>query len=82
MTFLDVEIAHIARAIALALKPSGSPGASVLPSAYWRERLHELMDFHHLAHGQLCAIDTLLDQLDRFDAQERWIDPRAHRRLI
>lgn len=72
MTFIDLEIAHIARAMALALKSSANGRAPVLPSAYWRERLHDLMDIHHLAHNQLCAIDTLLEQLDRFDAKARW----------
>jgi len=75
MTFVDQEIAHIANAMTIALQTPGETGTPVLPSAYWRERLHRLMDGHHLEHIQLCAVDTLLHELDRFDATHRWPRP-------
>lgn len=78
MTFVDREIAHIANAIAIALSTPGETGGPVLPPAYWRERLHRLMDDHHLAQGQLQAIDILLGQLDRFDAMQRSRTLRTH----
>lgn len=73
MTFVDQEIAHITQAIALSLQTPGATGAPVFPVAYWRDRLQQLMDQHHLEHGQLCAVDALLLQLERVEAGRRWM---------
>lgn len=77
MTFVDQEIAHIAQAIALSLQTPAESGLPVFPAAYWRDRLRELMDRHHLAHSQLCAVDALLLQLERVNTGRRWM-VRAH----
>ncbi|MGF6899047.1 hypothetical protein [Paraburkholderia sp. GAS348] len=64
---IDDDIAHIARV----MRPSlcGFLGGPILPAEYWRKRLHELLDSCHLSKGQLCSIDSLLLQLDQFDAE-------------
>jgi hypothetical protein len=64
-TLIDQDIAHIRRV----MQPSllGDLGGSILPPAYWRKRLHRLLDAGHLSHAQLCAVDSLLLQLDQFD---------------
>ena len=77
MTFVDREIAHIAYAMQIALQAPGDAGGPVLPTAYWRERLHRLIDSRHLSHVQLCMVDALLEQLDRSDATQRR-NVRAH----
>lgn len=69
MTFVEQEIAHITGALAIFLQ--GETHTRVLPAAYWRERLHKLLDNCPLAHGQLCAVDALLQKLDRFQARSR-----------
>lgn len=68
MTFIDQEIAHITHAMALSLHMPAPSGLPVFPAAYWRDRLDQLIDRHHLAHRQLCAVDALLRQLDRLEA--------------
>jgi hypothetical protein len=63
-TLIDQDIAHIARVMRPALH--GDLGGPILPASYWRQRLHDLLDADHLTKAQLCAIDSLLLQLDRF----------------
>jgi hypothetical protein len=64
MTLIDQDIAHITRV----MRPSlhGDLGGPILPPAYWRKRLHRLLDAEHLSKAQLCLIDSLLLQLDEF----------------
>ncbi|MCG5075425.1 hypothetical protein [Paraburkholderia tagetis] len=67
MTLLDQEIAHITRAVR---SSSSRPAAeTVLPPAYWRRRLNELLGSEHLTKAQLSAIDSLLRELDSYEAQ-------------
>jgi hypothetical protein len=68
-TLFDQEIAHIARVMV----PSviGDLGGPILPAQYWRGRLYKLLDATHLTRGQLCALDSLLLQLDDFEAKGR-----------
>ncbi|MGF6768841.1 hypothetical protein P3T18_001311 [Paraburkholderia sp. GAS199] len=63
---IDQDIAHIGRV----MRPSlhGDLGGSILPASYWRKRLHTLLDTGNLSHAQLCAVDSLLLQLDEFVA--------------
>lgn len=63
---IDQDIAHIGRV----MRPSlhGDLGGSIFPANYWRKRLHQLLDVCNLSHAQLCAVDSLLMQLDEFDA--------------
>ena len=68
-TLIDQDIAHIRRVMEPALL--GDLGGPILPPAYWRKRLHALLDAEHLTHAQLCAVDGLLLQLDQFDPAER-----------
>jgi hypothetical protein len=65
-TFIDREIAHLARV----MRPSlvGGPCGPILPVQYWRWRLHRLLDAPHLTRAQLCALDSLLLQLGTFEA--------------
>jgi hypothetical protein len=63
-TLIDQDIAHIARVMRPALH--GDLGGPILPASYWRRRLHKLLDSDHLTKAQLCAIDSLLLQLDHF----------------
>jgi len=46
---------------------NGDLGGSYLPSAYWRQRLHQILDTTHLTNAQLRAVDSLLLELDEFD---------------
>jgi hypothetical protein len=64
ITLLDQDIAHIARIMRPPLHEDR--GGPVLPAEYWRGRLHRLLNASHLTKNQLCAIDELLLQLDRF----------------
>jgi hypothetical protein len=65
-TLIDQDIAHIKRV----MKPSlcGNFGGPILPAEYWRKRLFDLLDAHHVTKTQLCSIDDLLLQLDEIDA--------------
>jgi hypothetical protein len=69
---IDQDIAHIGRV----MRPSlhGDLGGSILPADYWRKRLYQLLDTGNLSHAQLCAVDSLLLQLDEFGAllQPAW----------
>ena len=64
-TFIDEGIAHIARVMRPALH--GDLGGSYLPSAYWRQRLYQILDTAHLTNAQLRTVDSLLLELDEFD---------------
>jgi hypothetical protein len=63
--FIDEGIAHIARVMRPALY--GDLGGSYLPSAYWRQRLYQILDTTHLTNAQLRTVDGLLLELDEFD---------------
>ncbi|CAB3771202.1 hypothetical protein [Paraburkholderia humisilvae] len=67
-TLIDQDIAHIGRV----MRPSmqGDFGGAILPAAYWRKRLNELLARDHLTRPQLCAIDSLLSQLEQLAASE------------
>lgn len=69
---IDRDIAHIARAMRTSLQ--GDLAGPILPTTYWRKRLHELLDTGNLSHAQLCMVDSLLLQLDQFEAgpQPAW----------
>jgi hypothetical protein len=66
MTLIDQDIAHITRVMRPSLQ--GDFGGPILPSTYWRRRLHQLLEVEHLSKAQLCLVDSLLLQLDEFDA--------------
>ncbi|CAE6700115.1 hypothetical protein [Paraburkholderia haematera] len=63
---IDQDIAHIWRV----MRPSlhGDLAGPILPPTYWRKRLHQLLDTGNLSHAQLCGVDSLLLQLDEFEA--------------
>jgi hypothetical protein len=63
---IDREIAHLMRVMRPSL--TGDMAGPILTSAYWRKRLHELLNASALTKAQLCAIDSLLVELDEFDA--------------
>jgi hypothetical protein len=75
IALIDHDIAHIARVMRLALH--GDLGGPILPVAYWRKRLYQLLDTCHLSHPQLCAIDSLLLQLSQFETEPQplWDSP-------
>jgi hypothetical protein len=64
---IDGDITHIARVMRLSLQ--GDLAGPILAPAYWRERLYKLLDTGSLTHPQLCAVDSLLLQLDQFEAE-------------
>jgi hypothetical protein len=63
---IDREITHITRVMRPSL--TGDLAGSILTSVYWRKRLHELLNASMLTRAQLCSIDSLLVELDEFDA--------------
>lgn len=65
LTLIDQDIAHIGRV----MRPSlyGDADGPILSTAYWRKRLHRLLDEHHVTKAQLVSIDGLLLELDQFD---------------
>ncbi|MFL9898843.1 hypothetical protein PQR75_05490 [Paraburkholderia fungorum] len=69
-TLIDRDIAHIGRV----MRPSlhGDLGGPILPPTYWRKRLYQLLDSGHLSHAQLCTVDSLLLQIDQFEAEPVW----------
>jgi hypothetical protein len=75
MTLIDQDIAHITRVMLPSLH--GDLGGPILPSTYWRKRLHQLLEVEHLSKAQLCSVDSLLLQLDDFDAGSRRRDTAA-----
>jgi len=76
VTLLDLEIAHLSRVMGASM--TGDLAGPILPGAYWRRRLHQLLDAQHLTNAQLRSLDSLLLQLDKLEAQvEHGIAPRA-----
>ncbi|WP_321952654.1 hypothetical protein [Paraburkholderia bannensis] len=71
MTFVEQEIAHIARVMPQSL--AGDFEEPVMGPEYWRRRLHTLLKQNHLTHVQLSTVDTLLRQLDGFQTLGRWM---------
>ncbi|QYD67679.1 hypothetical protein KZJ38_15210 [Paraburkholderia edwinii] len=65
---IDEDIAHIGRVMPASMH--GDFGGAILPAAYWRKRLFALLGRDHLSKPQLCAIDTLLLQLEHLDSSE------------
>jgi hypothetical protein len=65
-TLIDRDIAHIARAMYVSLR--GDFGGPILPAAYWRKRLRALLRSGHLSAAQAGKVDSLLLQLDHFEA--------------
>lgn len=66
-TLFDLEIEHLARVMSASM--IGDLAGPILPGAYWRKRLHQLLDAQHLTHTQLRSLDSLLLQLDEFEAR-------------
>jgi hypothetical protein len=66
-TLIDQDIAHIRRVMMPSLH--GDLGGPILPPHYWRDRLNRLLDASQLSQGQLRTVDSLLLQLDEFNAQ-------------
>ena len=64
-SLIDQDITHIRRVMPLAL--NGDLAGPILPSAYWRKRLHRLLDTGYVNKGQLGEIDSLLHMLDEHD---------------
>ena len=75
MTLMDMDIAHITRVMLPSLH--GDLGGPILPSSYWRKRLYQLLESEHLSKAQLCALDSLLLQLDEFDDRPQPRDSTA-----
>lgn len=65
---IDQEVAHISRVMWPSLL--GDLGGAILPSDYWRRRLHALLEAPSLTKMQLCAIDSLLLQLDQYERRD------------
>ena len=74
---IDEDIAHIE----CVMRPSlcTFEDGPILPAEYWRRRLFRLLDSCHLTKVQLCAIDSLLLQLDRFDLKQHYEPSRPRR---
>ena len=74
---IDEDIAHIE----CVMRPSlcTFEDGPILPAEYWRRRLYRLLDSCHLTKVQLCAIDSLLLQLDRFDLEQHDQPGRSRR---
>jgi len=74
---VDQDVAHIGRVMRPSLQ--GDLGGPILPVTYWRKRLYHLLDTGNLSHSQLCAVDSLLLQLDQFETEPPpvWIAPAA-----
>ncbi|CAE6708185.1 MULTISPECIES: hypothetical protein [Paraburkholderia] len=74
---VDQDIAHIGRVMRPSLQ--GDLAGPILPVTYWRKRLYQLLDTGNLSHAQLCAVDSLLLQLDQFEAEPPpvWTGPTA-----
>jgi hypothetical protein len=69
MSSVDDEIAHLAFVMKLYLPQISDDRA--LPPAYWRHRLHEILNEHHLTKQQLATVHNLIDQLDRANRREK-----------
>ena len=80
ITLIDQDIAHITRVMLPSLH--GDLGGPILPSNYWRMRLHQLLEVEHLSKAQLCSVDSLLLQLDDFDTGSRRRDTAPPSRAL
>lgn len=69
MSSVDDEIAHLTFVITLFLPQISEDCA--LPTAYWRRRLHEILNGHQLTKRQLTTVHDLIDQLCRLDRREK-----------
>lgn len=65
-TLIDRDIAHIGRVMYVSLR--GDFGGPILPASYWRKRLNALLESGHLSPAQFGKVDSLLLQLDQFEA--------------
>jgi len=65
-TLIDRDITHIGRVMYVSLR--GDFGGPILPAAYWRKRLNTLLESGHLSPAQFAKVDSLLLQLDQFEA--------------
>jgi hypothetical protein len=77
MTFVEQEIEHIARVMPPSL--AGNFEIPVMGADYWRARLHALLRQNHLTKVQLTTVDTLLRQIDGFEALGRWLPAQKSR---
>jgi hypothetical protein len=76
VTLFDLEIAHLARGMGASM--IGDLAGPILPGAYWRRRLHHLLDAPHLTNAQWRSLDSLMLQLDELEARDsNSIAPRA-----
>ena len=66
MTFIDQEIAHIARVMMPSLQTAS--GIPILPPDYWHKRLLNLLDNARLSRAQFYAVDRLMTQIERVQA--------------
>jgi len=57
VTLIDLEIAHLGRVMSASM--TGDLAGPILPAAYWRLRLHRLLDSQHLTNAQLRSLDLL-----------------------
>ncbi|MEC5409631.1 hypothetical protein VOM14_29280 [Paraburkholderia sp. MPAMCS5] len=78
VTLIDLEIAHLVRVMGASM--AGDLAGPILPGAYWRLRLYQLLDSQHLTNEQLRSLDLLLLQLDELEAQAT--NNAAHRTAI
>lgn len=66
MTRIEQDIAHIARVMMPSLQTAS--GIPILPPEYWHKRLSDLLDTACLSHAQFCAVDRLMTQIERIQA--------------
>ena len=66
ISFIDMDIAHVRRVMLPAL--AGDLGGPILPAEYWRERLNGLLDVPRLTVAQVGAVESLLHDLDEYEA--------------
>jgi hypothetical protein len=66
MSFIDQEIAHIARVMMPSLQTAS--GIPILSSEYWHKRLLNLLDNACLSRSQFYTVDRLMVQIERVQA--------------
>jgi hypothetical protein len=66
MSFIDQEIAHIARVMMPSLQTAS--GIPVLSPDYWHKRLLNLLDNACLSRSQFYTVDRLMVQIERVQA--------------